>query len=204
MTNKRGNYRHTEESKQKIRDARRRRKELLGCINLPETRKKIAKAQQGRCLSDDTKAKMSGAKKGRKPKNFEEFLKKAHATPKRKGADHRDWKGDAVGYSGLHAWVRRELGTPSRCENCGTTEAKQFEWANKSGEYKRDLTDWIRLCTLCHRRMDRAKVHRRRMGAVEQGQEDPDQHRADAFQKRSAVQSAARVQERTRAAQQAS
>lgn len=63
-------------------------------------------------------------------------------------------KGDDVGYEGLHAWVRKERGTPEICEHCGTIEAKKYEWANKSGEYKRDLDDWIRLCTSCHHKYD--------------------------------------------------
>ena len=65
------------------------------------------------------------------------------------------WKGDSVSYSGLHRWVRRMLGTPNKCEACGTTEASRFEWANKSHEYKRDVSDWMRLCPTCHHEYDR-------------------------------------------------
>lgn len=57
-------------------------------------------------------------------------------------------------YVMLHKWVRRQLGRPSLCENCDTTDAKRFEWANLSGEYLRDTTDWARLCTSCHRLID--------------------------------------------------
>lgn len=64
------------------------------------------------------------------------------------------WKGDAVSYTGLHQWVQRKLGTPSLCVHCGTTEAKRFEWANVSRQYKRDLSDWIRLCAICHKKYD--------------------------------------------------
>ena len=74
----------------------------------------------------------------------------------RKQVDEKSpsWKGDNVGYFGLHSWVIRKLDRPKKCENCKTTKAKRFEWANKSGLYKRDLTDWIRLCTSCHRKYD--------------------------------------------------
>lgn len=68
--------------------------------------------------------------------------------------NHYAWKGDKVSYITLHQWVQRNLGTPSRCEHCGTTTAKRFEWANKSHEYRRDLGDWIRLCKKCHNRYD--------------------------------------------------
>ncbi len=60
------------------------------------------------------------------------------------------WKGDKVQYDALHDWVRKHLGKPSKCDFCGTTEAKRFEWANKTGEYKRELSDWLRLCKSCH------------------------------------------------------
>lgn len=64
------------------------------------------------------------------------------------------WKGDNVGYVGLHNWVRKWKGTPSLCENCGTTEAKKFEWANVDHKYNRILEDYIRMCTSCHRKYD--------------------------------------------------
>ena len=69
---------------------------------------------------------------------------------------HPGWKGENVSYISLHQWVGRKLGTPSKCEHCnkeGFTK-QQINWANKSHEYKRDLTDWLRLCVSCHRRYD--------------------------------------------------
>lgn len=69
---------------------------------------------------------------------------------------HPNWKGDDAGYQALHAWVRLRKGKPSVCEKCGTTDAKKYEWANISHEYKRDVDDWIRLCTSCHRYFDQS------------------------------------------------
>lgn len=57
-------------------------------------------------------------------------------------------------YSALHKWVTRKLGQPKLCENCGTTEAPRFEWANISGKYQRDINDYKRLCKRCHNNMD--------------------------------------------------
>ncbi len=70
---------------------------------------------------------------------------------------NHNWKGDNVGYHGLHNWVRRNLGTPRKCEKCGDDSLKhrQYHWANKSQKYLRDLTDWIRLCVKCHKEYDR-------------------------------------------------
>lgn len=58
------------------------------------------------------------------------------------------------GYDALHSWVRHHLGTPKRCEFCKRTEATRFHWANKSQEYRQDLSDWLRLCPSCHKRYD--------------------------------------------------
>lgn len=71
------------------------------------------------------------------------------------GENNPAWKGDSAGYVPKHAWINRHGGKPKNCSHCGTTKAKKFEWANVSGNYKRDLNDWIRLCTKCHHKMDR-------------------------------------------------
>lgn len=57
-------------------------------------------------------------------------------------------------YGAIHAYVRRTFGTPSECEHCGRNNSKKFEWANISGEYTLDRSDWARLCCQCHRRYD--------------------------------------------------
>lgn len=60
-------------------------------------------------------------------------------------------------YKAYHLWVKAHRGNPSLCEHCGATKGR-FEWANKSHLYKRELSDWIRLCISCHRKYD--KKHR--------------------------------------------
>lgn len=82
-------------------------------------------------------------------------LKEAHSGGPGNGKENFNWKGDSVGYSALHSWIRKNKGTPKKCEHCGRTDKKKYEWANISGEYKRDLNDWIRLCTKCHREFDK-------------------------------------------------
>ena len=74
------------------------------------------------------------------------------------GEKHFAWKGDKVGYEALHTWVSRRLGKPNHCAVCQTTEAKRFAWANISHSYKRDLSDWIRLCYSCHKLYDLGKI----------------------------------------------
>lgn len=76
----------------------------------------------------------------------------------------RNWKGKDVGYHGIHYWVAKHLGRPNTCEHCGKTQLKsrQIHWANKSGAYLRELTDWIRLCVKCHSIFDRSWLKRKR------------------------------------------
>ena len=66
------------------------------------------------------------------------------------GENNHEWKGNNVKYNALHDWVRRKLGTPRKCEHCGTISANKYEWANMSKKYKRDINDWKRLCSKCH------------------------------------------------------
>lgn len=70
---------------------------------------------------------------------------------------HHNWKGNAVGYGGLHDWITRKRGKPSFCEHCKKSDLRTrcYQWANKSHEYKRDLSDWIRLCGKCHKKYDK-------------------------------------------------
>ena len=65
------------------------------------------------------------------------------------GSDHHNWK-ENPGYHAIHDWIRRKLGKPSVCDTCGTKEAIAYDWANLSGEYKRDPDDWSRMCRSCH------------------------------------------------------
>ena len=65
-----------------------------------------------------------------------------------------NWKGDDVGYQGVHAWVRRKKGRPKICEHCGKTTGK-IEWANKDHKYRRNLADYFSLCVSCHKKYDR-------------------------------------------------
>ena len=74
------------------------------------------------------------------------------------GSKNWIWKGDSVSYRNLHRWVERYLGKPNTCEHCGKYGvAHQIQWANKSGKYLRELSDWIRLCVKCHKRYDSRK-----------------------------------------------
>ncbi len=69
-----------------------------------------------------------------------------------KGDKNGVWKGDEVGYHALHAWIKRHLSKPFACNKCG--KISSLELANKSHEYKRDISDWLWLCLSCHAKYD--------------------------------------------------
>jgi len=74
------------------------------------------------------------------------------------GENNRVWVGNKVSYRALHSWVARWLGKPQRCTVCGKEQSKTgkaVHWANRTGNYLRDLSDWISLCAKCHRAHDK-------------------------------------------------
>ena len=72
------------------------------------------------------------------------------------------WKGSKASLPAKHAWVVRRLGKPSNCELCGTTEKRMYHWANISGNYLRDVSDYMRLCVPCHKRYDLEKINNKK------------------------------------------
>lgn len=65
------------------------------------------------------------------------------------------WKGDNVGYHGLHLWVAKYKEKTGECEHCGFQ--KETQWANIDGKYRRCLDDFIELCSPCHVAFDRGR-----------------------------------------------
>lgn len=96
----------------------------------------------GKQATQATKDKMAKAKRGKI------------------GAESNAFKGDAVGYKGLHSWIRVHWGTPDYCERCKCTKPPKayqshwFEWANVTGVYNRERENWQRLCLPCHHHED--------------------------------------------------
>lgn len=89
----------------------------------------------------------------KKPKEFEEYRLK-RLREETGGENNYNWKGDRVGNTAVHTWVKKWKGVPTKCEVCGTTKAKKFEWANIDHRYRRVLDDYTRMCTKCHRNYD--------------------------------------------------
>ena len=61
-----------------------------------------------------------------------------------KGDKNPLWKGNKVGYSSQHSWLKRNFGNPLKCEQCGKLGAKNkgnkwdIQWALLKGcKYER-------------------------------------------------------------------
>lgn len=63
---------------------------------------------------------------------------------------------------GIHYRIECLLGMPNKCEKCGSTTAKRYDWANIDHTYTLELSKWIRLCRSCHQKMDFIKNNRTR------------------------------------------
>lgn len=109
-------FKHSEETKNKIRLANTGNKYNLG-----------------KKASEETKKKMSLAQSNNK---------------------NAMWKGDSVGYFGLHCWIRRNFKSPRECQFCGTKDSYNYQWANLDGKYTRDREKWALLCGKCHKNHD--------------------------------------------------
>ena len=112
------------------------------------------KPHKGHTHSKETKRVMRLKKLGRK--QSQEWIDKKTYHDE----NHPMWKGDEVGYVALHTWVRKKLGTPDTCTQCRFKSKNNYKmhWANISGEYKRDVKDFIRLCASCHKKYDLNKI----------------------------------------------
>ncbi len=79
------------------------------------------------------------------------------------GSNSTSWKGDQIGYTALHSWMRKQIPKPRHCALCG---APPHDLTNISGGYKRDTSDWRWLCRRCHMitdgRMEKLKQRNRR------------------------------------------
>jgi hypothetical protein len=115
---------------------------MLGKKHSLETREKMRAAKIGKHLSPGTEF------------THNQIPGRIEALPR--GERHHNWKA-TPSYSALHAWVRKHFGRPMQCEDCGIVETKtrRMHWANISGNYSRDRSDWVRLCVLCHARRDK-------------------------------------------------
>ncbi len=70
-----------------------------------------------------------------------------------------NYKGENASYSAAHHWVKYHFGKATYCSECGLDKipegkVRYFEWANLSGKYLREKSDWVQMCVKCHRTKD--------------------------------------------------
>ena len=131
---------HTEESKLKMS------KSKLGKHYSPKTefKKGITPWNTGKKLPFFPHTKALGRIPWNKGKKYPEYSSE----------NHPRWKGNDVLQGSTHDWVKSHKGIPKKCERCGDTSRRMYDWANIDHKYKRNLDDYIRMCRSCHRKYD--------------------------------------------------
>lgn len=91
-----------------------------------------------------------------------EFKKGKHI-----GKKNNNWKGNNVGYFGLHTWINKTYGKAKECKNrkrnilkfkC-SGKSKNYDWALLKGKkYERKIKNFIMLCHSCHLKYDYDKA----------------------------------------------
>ena len=66
-----------------------------------------------------------------------------------------NYKGEDASYSSMHKWIVAHRGKATKCEDCGKATGR-IHWANLSGHYRRELSDWKQLCPSCHKKFDQS------------------------------------------------
>jgi len=77
------------------------------------------------------------------------------------GDKNPNWKESGLTYEAIHRWVWKYYGKAHKCEGieCTNKNPAHYEWANISGEYKKDIKDWKQLCPSCHKKFDYRRKH---------------------------------------------
>lgn len=105
--------------------------------------------------------KISHALKG-KPKSEEHKRKIAEAAKKRYAVpeNNPNYRGDDVGYIGIHRWLIKTFGHAKKCKKCGLVGSRvnnkwTVHYAKKEGkDYQRKRENFTELCTKCHTEYD--------------------------------------------------
>lgn len=63
-------------------------------------------------------------------------------------------------YSAIHQSLLREYGKAPLCIFDNSHESNNYEWANVTGEYTRNLEDYLPMCQSCHRKFDWSEKQR--------------------------------------------
>ncbi len=132
--------------------ARKTEAELAAQRRYREKNRELLRAK-GRVYMEQRRREEGQAIRGSK-----EWLAKRGPEHYPKGETHGNWKGAQASYSALHHWIARWGAKVGICSTCGSQPKARglrklgTEWHNLSGEYRRELSDWVELCSTCHKR----------------------------------------------------
>ncbi len=99
---------------------------FFGKKHTPETILKIKEARAKQVITKEHKENISKANRG------------IHFNPNK----------DMSHYNSVHYWVKKNKPKSKLCEHC--KKVPPTDLANISGEYKRDINDFLYLCRKCH------------------------------------------------------
>lgn len=125
----------------------------------PQHNKSISIALKGKCKSIEHRLKMSESAKKR--------LSKPENNP--------NYKGNSIGYIGIHIWLRKTFGYPEKCEACSLIGSKinnkwNIVYAKIIGQkYERKRENFICLCNKCHRNYDKDEKWNRNISKGKMG-----------------------------------
>lgn len=124
-------------------------------------------------FSEEHKRNISISRKGKKNPKLSEALKKSakakiqqdrfrYKNPglgsNQKGVNNHNFKG-FTHYSSLHSSLSTWYGKTTKCEICGKSrdpsKLRDIDWANITGQYKIERSNWMPMCTKCHSRFDK-------------------------------------------------
>ena len=68
-----------------------------------------------------------------------------------KGDKNPRWKGDDASYSAMQKRMKKELGTPTSCDQCGATDTnRSYEWTHLGTAGV--LENYYPICKSCNRK----------------------------------------------------
>lgn len=139
----------------------------MGILTMSEIKEKKLRNNKGQFVKGNQGFWLGKKRPRLKSSNASKTMFKEGSKPWNKGIEwkemqgknHPRWKEKDVEYHTLHKWINKTFGRPMRCSNCGDdSQETKYHWANKTGKYLKDKSDWIRLCVLCHKRFDLGRL----------------------------------------------
>lgn len=135
---------------------------MSGLKHSEETKRKISISHLGISHSIKTRLSISQKLKGNIPWNkgkklSESYCKKISQSKIGNKNRVKIFNGDRNEYALIHQWVKRHKEKGNNCQFCNLYfEGYKIQYANKSGLYKREVEDWLILCSSCHAKYDQS------------------------------------------------